>query len=181
MKLFFISDIHGSKYYLEKAISQFEKEKADYIIILGDQLYHGPRNPLPKDYNPNECANLLNLYKDKIIAIRGNCDSEVDQVMLKYPILADSSTILIDNKRFFLTHGHIYNKDNMPPLNKGDIFVSGHVHLPIAEIDNDIIFFNPGSISIPRDGNPSSYGIYEQGRLFIKTLEGDEIKSLLLT
>ena len=101
MKLFFISDIHGSREDLAFALAKFEEEKADYIILLGDLLYHGPRNPLPKDYNPKEVAELINKYKNNIIAVRGNCDSEVDQMLIEFPIMADFSQILIDNQRFF--------------------------------------------------------------------------------
>ena len=108
MKIFFVSDIHGSLYYLKEAMKLYEEEKANYIVLLGDVLYHGPRNPLPKDYNPEAVANLLNEHKDKIIAVRGNCDSEMDQILIKYPMMSDYSIILYNNRRIFLTHGHIY-------------------------------------------------------------------------
>lgn len=133
MKLFIISDIHGSLYYLKKVMEIFGKENYDKLVILGDELYHGPRNPLPKDYSPKEVIEILNKYKDKIIAVRGNCDSEVDQMVLSYPIMSDYSMIYLGNKRVFLTHGHIYNIDNLLPMSEGDILLYGHFHIPMIE------------------------------------------------
>lgn len=133
MKLFIISDIHGSLYYLKKVMEIFEKENYDKLVILGDELYHGPRNPLPKDYSSKEVIEILNKYKDKIIAVRGNCDSEVDQMVLSYPIMSDYSMIYLGNKRVFLTHGHIYNIDNPLPMSEGDILLYGHFHIPMIE------------------------------------------------
>ncbi len=134
MKLFFISDIHGSVYYLNNALDKFKEENADYIIILGDILYHGARNPLPKEYNPKGVIEIINNYADRIIAVRGgNCDSEVDQMVLDFPIMADYSTIFYNNKRLFLTHGHIYNENNLPKLMDEDILIYGHSHIPKAE------------------------------------------------
>lgn len=180
MKLFFISDIHGSREDLAFALTKFEEEKADYIILLGDLLYHGPRNPLPKDYNPKEVAELLNNYKNKIIAVRGNCDSEVDQMLINFPIMSDFSQILIDNHRFFLTHGHVYNTDNLPNISKGDILCHGHTHIPLAEDSNGIVIFNPGSITFPKENNKKSYGIYFEDTLKIFSFEGNIIKECKL-
>ena len=131
--MFFISDIHGSIYYAKKAVERFESENADYMVILGDILYHGARNPLPLEHNPKEVIALLNELKDMIIAVRGNCDSEVDEMVLEFPIMATYSHILYNSRRFFLTHGHIYNEDNLPSLGKGDVFLYGHTHIPVAE------------------------------------------------
>ena len=142
MKLFIISDIHGSLYYLKKVMEIFEKENYDKLVILGDELYHGPRNPLPKDYSPKEVIEILNKYKDKIIAVRGNCDSEVDQMVLSYPIMSDYSMIYLGNKRVFLTHGHIYNIDNPLPMSEGDILLYGHFHIPMIEKKDERYFFN---------------------------------------
>ena len=122
MKLFFISDIHGSLYYLQKALENFEKEAADYICILGDELYHGARNPLPQEYNTLKTAELLNQYAKKIIAVRGNCDSEVDEMVLDYPMMATYTSVLCNNRRLFLSHGHIYSEFNLPKLTDGDVF-----------------------------------------------------------
>lgn len=180
MKLFFISDIHGSREDLNFALTKFEEEKADYIVLLGDLLYHGPRNPLPKEYNPKEVAELINKYKDRIIAVRGNCDSEVDQMLIEFPIMSDFSQVLIDNHRFFLTHGHIYNSDNLPNISKGDVLCHGHTHIPLAENHNGIIVFNPGSITFPKENNKKSYGVYFEDRLKIVSFEGNTIKEYKL-
>ena len=166
MKLFFISDIHGSLHYLNKALEQYEKEAADYIIILGDELYHGARNPLPEGYNPKEVAVLLNSYADKIIAVRGNCDSEVDQMVLEFPVMSDYSTILYEGRRIFL-------------LSSGDLFVYGHTHIPVAEKKGDIYVINPGSISMPKENNPNTYGILEGQAFQIKTLDGNVFKEIV--
>lgn len=180
MKLFFISDIHGSIYYLEKALEKFNNEKADYLVILGDALYHGPRNALPKEYNPKAVCELLNQYKDKIIAVRGNCDSEVDQMIINYPMMSDYSIILYNNKRLFLTHGHIFNKDNLPNLSENDVIIHGHTHVPVAEKLEKVFLINPGSISIPKENNPPSYGVLENNLFEIKDLDGVIFKQLYL-
>ncbi|MGL6130802.1 MAG: phosphodiesterase, partial [Fusobacteriaceae bacterium] len=125
MKIFVISDIHGSLFYLKKALEAFEKEEADYILILGDILYHGPRNQLPKEYNPKDVAEVLNGYKDKIISVRGNCDSEVDQMVIEFPIMSDYSNLFWNGHRIFATHGHHFNIEKLPPLQKGDILIHG--------------------------------------------------------
>ncbi len=179
MKLFFISDIHGSLHYLNKALEQYEKEAADYIIILGDELYHGARNPLPEGYNPKEVAVLLNSYADKIIAVRGNCDSEIDQMVLEFPVMSDYSTILYEGRRIFLSHGHIYGPDHLPILSSGDLFVYGHTHIPVAEKKEDIYVINPGSISMPKENNPNTYGVLEGQAFQIKTLDGNVFKEIV--
>lgn len=178
MKIFFMSDIHGSLYFLKEAINSFKREKAEYIVILGDELYHGPRNPLPKEYNPQEVAVILNEYKEKIIAVRGNCDSEVDQMLIQYPIMGDYSTILYNGRRLFLTHGHIYNPENLPPLSKGDVFFYGHIHIPVAEKQDGIYIINPGSISLPKENYINSYGILENNIFSVKDFQGNVIKEL---
>ncbi len=178
MKLFFISDIHGSVHYLTKALERFEEEKANYIVILGDQLYHGARNPLPKEYNPKKVAEVLNSYSDKTIAVRGNCDSEVDEMVLNSPIMATYSTILYGNKRLFLTHGHIYNENNMPKLSDGDVFIYGHTHIPKAEKLGNIFIINPGSITLPKENNPHTYGVLDGDIFTIKDLEGNVFKEI---
>lgn len=172
MKIFFMSDIHGSSHFLNKAIECYKKEGAQYMVILGDALYHGPRNHIPMGYNPKEVAEKLNFYRNNIIAVRGNCDSEVDQMLINYPMMSDYNTIFLNNRRIFLTHGHLYNKDNMPPLVEGDIFIYGHTHIPLIETFNGITMINPGSISIPKGESENSYGILEEGVFTIKNLEG---------
>ncbi|MBU3200901.1 phosphodiesterase [Clostridium estertheticum] len=180
MKIFFVSDIHGSSFYFKKAMKLYEEENANYIVILGDVMYHGPRNPLPKEYNPEAVATLLNEYKDKIIAVRGNCDSEIDQILIKYPMMSDYSMILYNNRRIFLTHGHIYNENNLPNLSKNDVLVQGHTHIPVAKKQNDIYILNPGSISLPRNNFPNSYAILQDDLFQIKDLEGNIIKEINL-
>ena len=171
MKLFIISDIHGSLYYLKKVMEIFGKENYDKLVILGDELYHGPRNPLPKDYSPKEVIEILNKYKDKIIAVRGNCDSEVDQMVLSYPIMSDYSMIYLGNKRVFLTHGHIYNIDNPLPMSEGDILLYGHLHIPMIEKKGERYFFNSGSISLPKNNSNHSFAILDETKFQIKDLD----------
>lgn len=178
MKIFFISDIHGSIYYLKRAFENYEKEKAENIVILGDELYHGARNDLPKEYNPKEVTKFLNEYKEKIIAVRGNCDSEVDEMVLDYPMMDTFSTILYEGRRIFLTHGHIYNENNMPKLSSGDVFIYGHTHIPVAKKIQDIFVINPGSITLPKEGNPHSYGVLEGNTFKIKDLDGNVFKEI---
>jgi putative phosphoesterase len=172
MKLFFIADIHGSYHHLQRGLDCFEQEQADQIIILGDALYHGPRNPLPQGYDPPHVAPLLNQYKDRIIAVRGNCDCEVDQMLIEYPMLGDYAVVFIDSRKLFLTHGHIFSPSNPPALPPGSIFASGHTHLPVAEKRGDLYFFNPGSLTLPKGGFPNSYGIYADNVLTVKSLDG---------
>ncbi len=178
MKIMFLSDIHGSLKYAKLGIGKFEEEKADKLVLLGDLMYHGPRNPLTEEYNPKEVADLLNKYKEKITAIRGNCDSEVDQMLLEFPIMADYTEIILNNFKIFATHGHIYDREKMPLLNKGDIFIHGHFHLPMAEKLGDVYYLNPGSVSLPKDNFKNSYGILEDRLFTIKDLEGNIIKEI---
>lgn len=180
MKLFFISDIHGSFHFLRKAIDHYEKEKADYLVILGDELYHGARNPLPEGYNPKETAALLNAHADKIIAVRGNCDSEVDQMVLDFPMTADYTIILYNGRRLFLSHGHVYSSSNLPRLSAGDVFLYGHTHIPVAEKKGDIYIINPGSISMPKENNPNTYGVLDGDNFIIKDLDGNTFKEISL-
>jgi putative phosphoesterase len=174
----FISDIHGSLYYANKAIDVCKNEKADYIVLLGDELYHGARNPLPKDYNPKEVAKLLNSCAPKIIAVRGNCDSEVDQMVLDFPIMSDYSTILYNGRRLFLTHGHIFNINNIPKLIKGDALIYGHTHVPVAEKKEDIFVINPGSITLPKEDSHNTYGILEEDVFQIRSFDGKVVKEI---
>lgn len=178
MKLFFISDIHGSYYFLQKALDCFASERADYLVILGDELYHGARNPLPEGYDTKKTAALLNEHADHIIAVRGNCDSEVDQMVLDFPIMSDYSLILHESRRLFLTHGHIFGPEKLPLLNVGDVFCYGHTHLPVAEKQGEIFIFNPGSITLPKENHPHTYGVFSDFHLSIKTLDGELFKQI---
>lgn len=179
MKVMFISDIHGSYYWAKKAIDKFYEEKADRLIILGDILYHGPRNDLPKDYDCKKVIALLNPLKHKIIAVRGNCDSEVDQMVLDFPMRSDYALMDIDNHHFFMTHGHLYDENNLPLLNPKDIFIHGHYHVPMIKEVNDIYILNPSSISLPKAG-VNSYGIYEDDIFMIKDFNNQIVDKITL-
>jgi len=174
MKLLVASDIHGSAYYCDMLLKAFEKEKADRILLLGDILYHGPRNDLPRDYAPKKVISMLNPLKDKIFCVRGNCDTEVDQMVLDFPILADYSVIPLKDRLVYATHSHIYNEQNLPPLCKGDILLCGHTHIPKCTEYENFVYMNTGSVSIPKENSPHSYIMYEDGRFLWKNLENGE-------
>ena len=178
MKLMFASDIHGSAYYCRKMLEAFQEEKAERLVLLGDILYHGPRNDLPKEYAPKEVIALLNPMKDKIYAVRGNCEAEVDQLVLNFPVMADYCVILADGKAIYATHGHIYNENNLPPLSEGDVLIHGHTHVLKAERREGYTLLNPGSVSIPKEGNIPTYAILEDGIFIIKGFEGEIVKTL---
>lgn len=171
MKLIIASDIHGSAYWCRKLMEVTERENPDKLVLLGDLLYHGPRNDLPRDYTPKQVIPMLSRHKDKIIAVRGNCEAEVDQMVLPFPCMADFSILLLDGKTFYLTHGHHHNPDNLPPLEAGSVFLYGHTHVKIDEVRNGIRCLNPGSVSIPKDGSHSCL-IYDRGEFSVKILEG---------
>lgn len=180
MKLMFASDIHGSAYYCRKMLEAYQAEEADRLILLGDILYHGPRNDLPKEYAPKEVIAMLNPMKNDICAVRGNCEAEVDQMVLDFPVMADYALILYGERNLYATHGHIYNENNLPPLKNGDILIHGHTHVLKAEKREDYTLLNPGSVSIPKEGNPPSYEILEDGLFTIKGFDGTIIKELQL-
>ncbi|XTZ39629.1 phosphodiesterase [Salmonella enterica] len=167
MKLMFASDIHGSLPATERVLELFNESDARWLVILGDVLNHGPRNPLPEGYAPAQVAERLNEQASRIIAVRGNCDSEVDQMLLHFPITAPWQQVLLSHQRLFLTHGHLFGPDNIPPLDKGDILAYGHTHIPVAEKRGDIVHFNPGSVSMPKGGFAPSYGLLEEGMLSV--------------
>ena len=175
MKIQFISDVHGAPGPLEAVLEAGRREGAEQVVFLGDALYHGPRNPLPSDYDPARTAEVLNRWGDRILAVRGNCDSEVDQMMLAFPALADYAWILTGGRRIFATHGHRYDPDRLPPLGPGDIFVSGHTHIPLAERRGEILVFNPGSVGLPKDGRAPSYGMLDPERLMVNSLAGETL------
>lgn len=182
MRLFFFSDVHGCPESLALFLDHVKTQKPDLLLLLGDVLYHGPRNPLKPDYAPQQVATLLNPFKEKLVAVRGNCDSEVDQMLLDFPIMSDYSTVVADGHRFFLTHGHHWNPQQPPPLGSGDVLASGHTHIPmLQEIAAGLIAFNPGSISLPKGGYPASYGVYENETLRVLELESEKtLKELTL-
>ena len=172
MKLVIASDIHGSAYWCEQLLAAFEQEGADRLVLLGDLLYHGPRNPFPDGYDPSKVFTMLNAIKEKITAIRGNCDSEVDQMVLEFPVMADYALIDDHGKTLFLTHGHLYNVQSLPLLKKGDLLLNGHFHTPYFQtLENGAHYANCGSTALPKDDTPHSYLVYEDGELTFKDLE----------
>jgi putative phosphoesterase len=181
MKLMFASDIHGSAYYCEKMLEVYRKEKAERLILLGDLLYHGPRNDLPKDYAPKRVIAMLNEQKEELLAVRGNCEAEVDQMVLDFPVMADYCVLWADGQTIYATHGHRYNEDNLPPFKRGTLLIHGHTHIWKAEKREGYCLLNPGSVSIPKEGNPPTYGILEKGVFAVKTFEGNILKELDLT
>lgn len=172
MKLMFASDIHGSEFYCKKMIDAYKMENADRLILLGDILYHGPRNDLPKDYNPKAVISLLNAMKNEILCVRGNCEAEVDQMVLEFPVLADYMTMFVQNYMLFITHGHLYNEDKIPPLKKGDILIHGHTHIPVVRKHENYTYINPGSVSIPKNDSANSYMILKDNTFTIKNFNG---------
>lgn len=178
MKYMFASDVHGSAYYCRKMLEAYKEEQAERLVLLGDLLYHGPRNDLPKEYAPKEVIKMLNEMKDKIYAVRGNCEAEVDQMVLDFPVMADYCILAIDGATFYATHGHVYNEKNLPPLCEGDILIHGHTHVLRAEKKEGYTILNPGSVSIPKEGNPSTYAILEDKIFTIKDFDGTIIKEM---
>ena len=176
MKLMVVSDIHGSAYYCEKMLECYKKENADKLILLGDVLYHGPRNDLPKEYAPKKVIEMLNNIKEEILCVRGNCDTEVDQMVLKFPILADYAFLYWNNKMVFVTHGHNHNNANPPMLKEGDILLHGHTHIPACDKVNGYTYVNPGSISIPKENSHHSYIIMDDEGVHFKNLEMEEYR-----
>ena len=187
MKLMIASDIHGSAPCCGRMLDAFEREGAGRLLLLGDILYHGPRNDLPEGYAPKEVIAMLNPMKKKLLCVRGNCDTEVDQMVLDFPILADYCFLELADKTgggekaaiLFASHGHIYNPGHLPPLSDGDILLNGHTHIPACEEITDadgsrIRYLNPGSVSIPKGGSCRGYMIFEDGTFIWKSLDGEE-------
>ncbi|MBQ9328487.1 MAG: phosphodiesterase [Solobacterium sp.] len=162
MNYLVISDIHGDIEGARLIESAFQHHHIDAILCLGDILYHGPRNDLPEHYAPKEVIALFEPYRSRITAVRGNCDAEVDQMVLDFPLLSDSASFYLGPRKVFMTHGHIYSPDHLPPLKEGDVFLSGHTHIPVAKQNNGIFFLNPGSASIPKENHPRSYGLLNE-------------------
>ena len=172
MKYVIASDIHGSAYWCNQLLAAFANEGADKLILLGDLLYHGPRNPFPDDYSPQKVFTALNAIKDKILCVRGNCDSEVDQMVLEFPILADYALLSVQKKTLFLTHGHLFNAENPPLLKAGDLLFNGHFHTPCKQdLPNGGTYINCGSVSLPKPEMPHSYLVLEEDTLYFKDLE----------
>ena len=170
MKLMFASDIHGSAYYAQLLKDKYLGEKADKLILLGDLLYHGPRNDLPKGYNPKEVIEILNSLQNDILCVRGNCEAEVDQMVLQFPIMADYAVIYLGERLLYITHGHMHNPSNPPNLKKGDYLMNGHTHVSAIEDMGEFVYLNPGSVSIPKENTGHSYMIYENGNFELRNL-----------
>lgn len=173
MKYLIASDLHGSAAYTAQLLAAFEREGAARLVLLGDILYHGPRNDLPEGYAPKEVISLLAPLKDKILAVRGNCDTEVDQMVLPFPILADYAILTAGERLVYLTHGHVYHNDRLPPLTPGDILLHGHTHVPKCQVFDTHVYLNPGSVSIPKEGSQRGYMTLEDGLFTWKNLEGE--------
>lgn len=170
MKYMVASDIHGSIGAAELIINKYREIKADKLVLLGDLLYHGPRNDLPADYNPKAVIKLLNSVKDEIIAVRGNCDAEVDQMVLEFPIMADYIFLESGKLTVFVTHGHIFNPQTPPKnMKPGYILLMGHTHVPMDIQTDDFRYMNPGSPSIPKEGSSPSYIVIEDGEAELRT------------
>lgn len=174
MKIMVASDIHGSSYYCKKMLDAFASENAGRLLLLGDILYHGPRNDLPRDYAPKLVIEMLNAEKSKIFCVRGNCDTEVDQMVLQFPILADYCLLHYKNRLIYATHGHNFNTSQLPPLCDGDILLHGHTHVPAwKEFGNGNLYLNPGSVSIPKENSEHGYLTLEDNGTFFKKLGGE--------
>ena len=172
MKLLIASDIHGSAYWCRKLLEVYQQEQPDKLVLLGDILYHGPRNDLPREYAPKAVIDLLSPLAEKILCVRGNCEAEVDQMVLPFPCMAPYSQLLVEDKTFYLTHGHHENPRNLPRLNPGDVFLSGHTHVKEDILVEGVRCLNPGSVSIPKDGSHSCL-VYDKGEFSFRILEED--------
>lgn len=181
MKLMFASDIHGSAFYCRRMLELYKNSGAKRLVLLGDILYHGPRNDLPREYAPKEVIAMLNPLKHELLAVRGNCDTEVDQMVLAFPILADYAVLPAGERLVYVTHGHIFNTQTPPPLRKGDVLLHGHTHIPAWEpFGRENLYLNPGSVSIPKNDTAHGYMTLENGVFTWKTLSGEPYHTLAL-
>ena len=180
MKILIASDMHGSAYYCRCLLERYREEKPDKLLLLGDILYHGPRNDLPREYAPKEVLAMLNEMKEEILCVRGNCDTEVDQMVLPFPVMADYCLLEQGGHVIFATHGHHYNLDNPPLLKAGDGLLHGHTHVPAKDSSLGFWHLNPGSVAIPKEGSAHSYMTLENGVFTWKDLEGVEYDQLVL-
>lgn len=176
MKLMIASDIHGASFYCQQLLAAMEQEEPDKLLLLGDLLYHGPRNELPNDYAPKQVIAMLSSIKEKLLCVRGNCDTEVDQMVLPFPILADYCWLYLDGHALFATHGHHYNETNPPMLQKGDILLCGHTHVPACVLHEGFTYLNPGSVSIPKEKSVHGYMVYKDRIFLWKDLAGNVIQ-----
>ena len=176
MKLLIASDLHGSAYNCRLLMEAFQREQADRIVLLGDLLYHGPRNPLPQEYDTKAVTALLNDVADRLLCVRGNCDSEVDQMVLDFPLMADYALLEVNGLTLYATHGHLWNETCPPPMAEGTVLLNGHFHIPACTPHGSYLYINPGSTSIPKGGSVGSYLVLE-GRTFTwKDMDGKAYK-----
>lgn len=175
MKYLIASDIHGSAHYCRLLIEKIKAEKPDRIILLGDLLYHGPRNDLPKEYNPKLVIDMLNGIKHNLLCVKGNCEADVDQMVLEFPVMADYAIIEANNNLIFATHGHKFSETNPPPLKKGDFLLNGHTHVPKCTAHEDFIYLNPGSVSIPKENGPHSFMTFDGKEFLWHDLENGNV------
>lgn len=182
MRLMIASDIHGSAYYAEKMIAAYEREKCDRLVILGDILYHGPRNDLPKEYAPKRVIEMLNNIRNELLCVRGNCEADVDQMVLDFPVMAEYAVFYVGGRMIFATHGHIYNENAMPKLKDGDILLHGHTHIPVCKeiCGGRNIYMNPGSISIPKENSRNGYMIIDDKKAEWKAIDGELLWNYIL-
>ena len=175
-KIMIASDIHGSAYWCEKLVAAYRRENPEKLLLLGDLLYHGPRNELPDEYSPKRVTALLNPLKENLLCVRGNCDAEVDQMVLEFPVMADYALLFAAGKTLYATHGHLFDADNPPPRRACGILLIGHFHVPChKELKGGILYANCGSGALPKNATPHSYLLLENDELFWKDL-GDECK-----
>ena len=179
MKLMFASDIHGSALWCEKMLAVYEREKPERLCLLGDILYHGPRNDLPEGHAPKEVIRLLNPLKNEVLCVRGNCDTEVDQMVLEFPVLADYALLYADGLELFLTHGHRFNPENLPPIPRGALMINGHTHVPKCETVSGVYCLNCGSTALPKENSAHSCIIYEDGQFELVDIAGGGRSTLL--
>ena len=173
MKLMIASDIHGSAKWCERMLDAWQTERPERLILLGDILYHGPRNDLPEDYAPKQVIAMLNPIAKELLCVRGNCEAEVDQMVLDFPVMADYAALYVDGHTIYMTHGHTHGEDNPPPLQKGDILLCGHTHVPVLRRHESFTYVNPGSVSIPKNGSAHSFCTLENGVICWKDLDRD--------
>ena len=172
MKWLIASDIHGSAQWCRRLLEAWDNEQADRLLLLGDVLYHGPRNDLPDQYAPKEVIAMLNARRERILCVRGNCEAEVDQMVLDFPVLADYAALWEGSCLIYCTHGHVYNTGKLPPLQDGDVLLHGHTHIPAWEDHGTYRYLNPGSVAIPKEGSWHGYMTLENGRFLWKDFDG---------
>lgn len=178
MKYLVISDIHGALHGASTMTEAFQTHSCDWILCLGDILYHGPRNDVPEDYQPKKVIEIMNANAQHITAVRGNCEAEVDQMVLSFPCMSDANTVFLQNRRVFMSHGHVYAPDHLPVLNNGDAFLSGHTHIPTADCKDGIYLLNPGSVSLPKGGHPCTYGVLDEHGFTVYTADHKKYMSV---